>query len=255
MYSGVGLLLAILFFAIVKKLETPLLEIGCRCRKSIPFTILLIGAIVCGGTKNITSRTSTDENIDLLSAEIAISNRVETVEGVVQTNFYSATLVLKVSSDSVEPKPIWFRESRFNTWTNITEIATFDSPSPVLDQDSSGNGTNVFKWVSYDWTNNWNHAQWYIGTDLPAVEVDIEDDNYIIIDEFCMTSKRVRIKFHLNQAFNYPEGTTIAIQRKIEDRRFETVDEFIAIREGVYEWHGFEVGKRTEWRLHMAVTK
>lgn len=255
MYAGVALLLGMLFVALLKKMEPQLLELGRICRKSVPFAILLIVAIIYGATKNITSKTSTDENIDLLFAGIEISNKVETVEGVVTTNFYSATLVLKVSPDSSEPKPMWFRESRLNTWTNVTNIATFDSLAPVFDPDSSGNGTNVFKWVSYDWSNNWNHAQWYIGTDPPAVEVDIDDDNYIIIDEFCMTSKRVRIKFHLNPAFNYPEGTTIAIQRKVEYRRFETVDEFIAIREGVYEWHGFEVGKRTEWRLHIAVTK
>ena len=257
MYVSVGLLLCILVVALLKKIEPHLLEIGRTCRKNIPFSILLIISILYGGTKdnNITSKTSTDENIDLLYAGIEISNRVETVEGVVETNFYSATLVLKVSSGSADPKPIWFRESRLNTWTNVTDIATFESPAPVFDPGSSGNGTNVFKWVSYDWTNDWNHAQWYIGTDLPAVEVDIEDDKYIIIDEFCMTSKRVRIKFHLNPAFEYPEGTTIAIQRKVEDSTFETVDEFIAIREGIYEWHGFEVGKRTEWRLHIAITK
>lgn len=217
--------------------------------------VCLVGFLVyIGGTKSITNNVATDENIDLIEMDMSVSNTVDVVDGVMQTNFYSRTLTIKVTSESQVPQPISFRDNYYQTWTNVTSVATFETQQPVLDAEQSGNGTNVYVWVSHDWTNNYSHSSWYIGTDLPAVHVDVDDTGYIIVDEFCITSKRVRIKFHLNPDFEYPEGSVIEIQRQVEDKRFEVVDEMEAVRNGVFVWRGFEVGRRTTWRLHMAVT-
>ena len=83
---------------------------------------------------------------------------------------------------------------------------------------------------------------------------DVDDTDYIVLDEFCMTSRKVRIKFHLKADFEYPEGTEIEIQRQVGNKRFETIDVIPAVQNGVYEWMGFEVGQRTSWRLHIAIT-
>ena len=227
-----------------------------RRTRSIAFILFVMGMILYGGSKNYISpsNTSTDENIDLYDISLTISNEVVEVSGVVQTNFVNAIITFKVSSDSVVPFPFWFRESSYQEWTNVTALATFTTAQPVLDSASSGSGTNVYTWTSFDWTNNYDHANWYIGTDLPAVDVDVEGD-YIMLDEFCMTSKKVWIKFHIQEGLVIPEGTVIEIQRQTEQGAFEVVDEMPAVMEGSYTWHGFAVGKRTNWRLHMAITK
>lgn len=216
--------------------------------------LMLIGVVYYGGSKNITNKTSTDENIDLYSIDLSVSNIVEVVEGETNTTFHSRTFTIAVSEESAVPQPIWFRENQYQTWTNVTQVATFETEQPVLDAEKSGNGTNVYVWTSFDWTNSFNHAQWYIGTELPAVHVDVDDTDIIVLDEFNITSRKVRIKFHLNPEFTYPEGTVIEIQRKVGNKRYETIDEIEATPNGVYEWFGFEVGNNTSWRLHIAVT-
>lgn len=216
--------------------------------------LMLIGVVFYGGSKNITNKTSTDENIDLYSIDLSVSNIVEVVEGETNTTFHSRTLTIAVSDESTIPQPIWFRENQYQPWTNVTQVATFTTEHPVLDAEKSGNGTNVYVWTSFDWTNSYSHSSWYIGTDLPAVHVDVDDTDIIVLDEFNITSHKVRIKFHLKADFTYPEGTVIEIQRKVGNKRYETIDEIEATPNGVYEWFGFEVGNRTSWRLHIAVT-
>ena len=222
--------------------------------KSIAYLALIVICTYYGGSKSITNKTSTDENIDLYDIDMSVSNIVEVVGAETNTIFVNRTLTIKVSEDSVVPQPIWFRENYYQTWTNVTQVATFETAQPVLDAEQSGNGTNVYVWVSTDWTNKYEHANWYIGTDLPAVHVDVDDTDFIVLDEFCMTSHKVRIKFHLKADFEYPEGTMIEIQRQVGNKRFETIDEIPAEQNGVYEWLGFEVGQRTSWRLHIAIT-
>ena len=246
----IAVLLAILFCCVSSRLRT-IFKNGWCSFVCLGFTIFMI---YVGGSKNITSKTSTDEGIDLIEMDMSVSNVVEEVEGVVQTNFHSRILTIKVTDESPIPFPMSFRENYYQPWTNVTSVATFDTPQPVLNSEQSGNGTNVYVWISRDWTNNFSHANWYIGTDLPAVHVDVDDTGYIVVDEFCITSKRVRIKFHLNPEFSYPEGTMIEVQRQIDNKRFEVVEEIEAVREGVFVWRGFEVGKRTKWRLHMAIS-
>lgn len=225
--------------------------------KSLGILALMAAGIIYGGSKSSISpaNTSTDDEIDLLDIELVISNEVVEVAGNVETNFANATIVISVSEESPVPQPMWFRESVYQTWTNIMELATWTTAQPVLDPDLSGNGTNVYKWTSLDWTNNYSHASWYIGTDLPPVEIDVTDKDYIVLDEFNMTSKKVWIKFHLADEFSYPEGTKIEIQRKTENGAWRVVDELEAVRSGSYSWQGFAVGKRTVWRLHIAITE
>ena len=227
---------------------------------SVGMMVFFIGATIYGGGKaamELKDKTSTDDGIDLYSFKVSESNVVEVVsEEVSTTNYVGTFLTLAVADTSSAPKPIWFRDSTYNQWTNLTAIAEFNTTEPVLDADKSGNGTNVYVWVSSNWTNNFTHTYWYIGTNLPAVDVDVTDDDYIIIDEFCMTSKKVHIKFHLNSALEYPEGTEIYVERLTGDRGdYEVVDTFPAEANGTYVWNGFAVGKRTRWRLHISVTK
>ena len=231
-----------------------------RKTRSFPLVLLFVAGIIYGGSKSSVNKnkTSTDESIDLIDIGLNVSNVVSEVEGVVTTNFYSATLTITVTDESDPPYPLWIRDNNYQSWTNVNTLATWETANPVLDQSQSTTGTNVYVWVSYDWDESegkqWNYTQWYIGTDLPAVQVDVTDTDYIVLDEFNMTSKKVRIKFHLKSDFTYPEGSVIEVQRKTNNGRWEVVDELEAVQNGVYTWNGFCVDKRTVWRLHMAVT-
>ena len=218
-------------------------------------SVLLI-AVICvfyGGTKSITNRTSTDKNIDILS--ISLDPIKEVQEGGTVTNIIGAKFTICTTPESVLPNPIWFRDSNYSKWTNVTAVATWDTPTPILDMELTGGASNVYTWTSNDFTNHMKHAQWYVGVDLPSVQVDITDKEYIILDEVSITSKRVRFKFHLNPELEYPEGTVIEIQRSIDNRPYAVVDSLEAIPEGEYLWNGFSVGVDSKWRLHIAIVK
>ena len=258
MYACICALMVLGVFAFAAFAHNTMKDAWKRSR-SLFLSVSFVASIIYGGSKGpveLASRTSTDDGIDLYSFVIVESNEVEVVsEDVSVTNYVGTYATLMVSSSSAAPKPIWFRDSTYNTWTNLSSIATWNTPEPVLDNSQSGNGTNVYVWVSSDLTNNYSHTFWYIGTTLPAVDVDVTDDDYILLDEFCMTSKKVHIKFHLNPNLEYPEGTEIEVQRRTGDYgQYEVVDTFPAEANGTYVWNGFAVGKRTRWRLHIAVT-
>ena len=249
---GIGLaLLGIgLFFLTTARVWT------ATFRKDFMVGFLVVACTFYGGTKSIYNKTSADEGINLLAISLDEIKEVVEQDGVVSTNVVGAKFTICTTPDSAIPQPIWFRDSNYHKWTNVVDVATWSPASaPVLNQELSGNGTNIYEWTSIDFTNNMKHAQWYIGTDLPWVQVDVTDKDYIFLDEVSITSKRVHIKFRLNPELDYPEGTIIEVQRKIENGRYEVVDTLEAIPEGIYQWNGFAVGVNSTWRLHIAITQ
>lgn len=265
MFAAAGLLLAIVaatvsgfvFSGAKMALDKLFSVFGKSSFRTLFALCMVVGAIMYGGSKsaNITDRTEADEGIELFDVSLFESNLVEVVEGETNYIFQSRTMTIKVSEDSAVPTPVWFRENWFQAWTNVNTLATFATETPVLDSEQSGDGTNVYVWVSYDWTNSYSHSSWYIGTNLPPIHVEIGENDYVVMDEVLMTSSKIRIKFHLRSDLELPEGSVIEVQRKVDNMRYETIEEIPAVKSGVYERNGFEVGRTTTWRLYLSITK
>jgi hypothetical protein len=249
-----GIILAILGVALFLGTITKVWK--ATFRKHVVIGFLLVVCTYYGGTKSIYNKTSADEGINLLQITLDEIKKVVEENGIVSTNVVGAQFTIYTTPDSAIPYPIWFRDSNYQKWTNVVDVATWTPTAmPVLNHELSGSGTNVYEWTSVDFTNNMKHAQWYIGTDLPWVQVDVTDKDYIFIEEVSITSKRVHIRFSLNPELDYPEGTIIEVQRKIGNGKYEVVDTLEAIPEGIYQWNGFAVGVNSKWRLHIAITQ
>ena len=254
---GIGACLMVLFLESTKELVKDAFR---RNRIGLFMSILCVTVFTYyGGTKSIYNKTSADDNILLQEIDLSpIEEVVQISAEVFVTNIIGAKFTICVEPGSQAPQPIWFRNNNHETWTNVTDVAEWvPSEGPQYDPSLSGNGTNVYVWTTsnLDFTNHMNHAQYYIGTTLPPVEVDVTDDEYIFLDEISITSKRVHFKFHLNDVLTYPEGTKIAIQRNVENTTWEDVDTIDAVPAGQYNWNGFSVGKNSKWRLHLSIVK
>ena len=220
---------------------------------------VLVGMMVYAAVKPYTNHTSSDDNIELY--EFAAEPIEEELIDLGVTNIIGVTYIIAVSTSSSAPKPIWYRESNAENWTNYASAEGWTTPEPVLDH--SDGVTNFYKWVNNVITNEFDHRQWYIGTNLPDVIIDVDDDDVITINQWSMTSKNMKIVFTVADSFEYPEGTVIQVQRAVSttDYRnkaqrygeYETIDSIPVATGGLYVWNGFEVGRSTRWRLRITI--
>lgn len=224
-------------------------------------TAFLVAQIVYAAVKPYTNQTRTDENIHLLSFS---AEPIEVINSDVgTTNIVGVIYTIVVDDTSSAPQPIWYRDSNSENWTNYALTNGWETAQPRLVLETAS--SNVYQWVNNVITNNFAHQQWYIGTELPNVIIDVDDEDVLKIEEWSMTASNIKIRFTVSDSFTYPEGTVIQIQRGVNIRsyrmsskqysEYETVDTIPIAASGTYTWNGFEVGRSTRWRLHITIIK
>lgn len=247
--AGMGLIA----FAMRKKL-------GGFCKRPSGFmvTAFLASLVVYAAVKDYTTHTSSDANIELYGFS------AEPIKQVIDssiTNIIGVTYLIQTSVASDAPQPIWWRQKSSDPWTNFGETNGWSTTAPVLYKTDGG--TNYYQWVNTQITNDFDHAQWYIGTELPNIIIDVDDEDILQITEWSQTAKNMRIKFTVADSFEYPEGTVIQIRRAdntnsytaMSERfgEYELVDTIPVVASGTYTWNGFSVGRSTKWSLRITI--
>ena len=130
-------------------------------------TVCVCAAAMYGGSKNAgwnaVQNHGGDTAFGVVLIETQGTNAVETVGGVVTTNAMTWVQAHYTGSGVTNGTPIWVRNSSSNEWTQVVLA------NSAVTVDLS---TNVYSGVASGDLSAWKY--WWLGVDLPAVEIDIE---------------------------------------------------------------------------------
>jgi len=198
-------------------------------------------AIIHGGTKNITNRFTADSGLTVVKAEINVAtNEVD-----------NTTLDLSwVGPD--EYTPIYVRNSPSETWRLLQDVDGWYQWDPRWNDG----GTNFVGWmvsggVAASNVTVW--AQWYIGTDLPPVE--IEGDGISILD-FRDTSTNVVMTYTVERAVLGDNAGTVRVEMQEDSGAVWMEVRWDAVYGGATNTvtiPGFWIGRDTRWRVRLEV--
>lgn len=205
-------------------------------RKAGPSVVVLAAvAIIYGGTKNITNRFAADPGLTVTNAELTVPTN--DVDNAILTCSW-------IGPDKAQQLHV--RESIHETWGLLGMEWLFDGRLYE-------NGTNtVTWWVAAPASNILPHAMYYLGDDLPPVEIDGEG---VTIEEFLPTSKGVTIRYAVNPSALGDSGGAVSIEKQGTDDVWMELYR-LSIAQPVTNtvtFPGFWVGERTRWRVRLEV--
>ncbi len=231
-------LVAILGVGVVLFLGGKMLAKLKAFRKAGPAVVVLaIAAIIHGGTKNIRNRFASDPGITVTKAELTVP-----------TNATDNAFLVYSWIGPDESQPLHIRESVHESWGFLGEGWLFDDRMYE-------NGTNtVTWWVDAPASNILPHAMYYLGNDLPPVEIDGDG---VTVEEFLATSKAVTIRYAVNPSALGNSGGAVSIEKQGADNVWMELYR-LSIAQPVTNtvtFPGFWVGERTRWRVRLEVNQ
>lgn len=230
-----------------------------------------IAALACvvlivhyGGSKSIMNKTGHDDDIPLADAQYYPGASVTNVLAYdasyldyTGTNVFVYAFGFTNGIDASEwamgdQNPnVWYRENNRQAWTNIT--SGLPDGVSLSEAIKHNRGTTNFVYYSYVGTNKWQHAQFYVGDNLPAVYVDIEGG--ITLDRCDMTSKMVTITYTVSEETVAGRDATVTFERlDFGGRLWQTIrTEEATAGTHTAEFPGFMVDLRRMWRIRLDV--
>lgn len=195
---------------------------------------LVLACTFIGATKNILSRSSSDEGIVLTAVDTSVDG--------------GNSLVTAMATGG-DPAPMWYRQAASNDWT----LATADGWSAVS-VDHTG---NVFTRVwSHSGTNAevtaWN--MWWFGNNPPAVEITATGGVSIVAAAF--TGKFARFEWKVDEEIELPAGSRVVLQGRDADVQTWdslTLDDSPSHSNTVSVVNGFFLDRKTFWRVRLEV--
>lgn len=256
MKACLGLLLAgglaLLAWRVLKTFR-PLLRNWC-------LALFVAGAVMYGGSKSITSRTTHDDDIPLASADHwageSVTNVPQSVREYYGLTTNSTAYVFGFTNATAMAGEGWlmdrgafWRDSDHDQWSSVSS-PNLPGVSVFIASWAGAGGTN-YAAVLYGSTNVAAKAMYHVGSDLPAVVVDVEGG--VTLDAFEMTSSRATVTYTVDAAALTGPGT-VAFDRMDAGGEWQTVRTVEAVAGRHSEvFYGFMVGKRTMWRVRLLV--
>lgn len=222
--------------------------------------LLAVGAVMYGGSKSITSRTTHDDDIPLASADHwageSITNVPQSVREYYGLTTNSTAYVFGFTNSTALAGEGWlmdrgafWRDSDHDQWSSVSSPNLPGTSVSITSWAGTG-GTN-YAAVLYGSTNVAVKAMYHVGSDLPAVVVDVEGG--VTLDAFEMTSRRATVTYTVDAAALTGPGT-VAFDRMDAGGEWQTVRTVEAVAGQHSEvFYGFMVGRRTMWRVRLLV--
>lgn len=251
-----GLLLAgglgLLAWRVLKTFR-PLLRNWC-------LALLVAGAVMYGGSKSITSRTTHDDDLPLASADHwageSITNLPQSVREYYGLTTNSTAYVFGFTNSAPSAAEGWlvdrgafWRDSDRDQWSSVTS-PDYPGVSVFITSWEGAGGTN-YAAVLYGSTNVAAKAMYHVGSDLPPVHVEVEGG--VTLDSFAMTSRKATITYTVDASALTAPGQVL-IERMWTGGEWQTVRAVAAVAgQHVEEFPGFFVMKRSMWRVRLLV--
>ena len=203
---------------------------------------MLAALVVCctliGATKNILTKSSSDDGVTLVSVEANVTNGLSRVTAV---------------ASGGDPAPMWYREAASNEWT----LATDDGWVATL----ADHTWNVYtrEWQNAD-TNEATvaHQMWFFGQNPPAVELTATGGVTIVSAMF--TGKFARFEWYIDPDISLPYGSEVHLQNMFLDDNLPMwndahIDGSPDHLTNITTVTGFFLDKKTAWRLRLEVPR
>ena len=208
--------------------------------------VVAVAAVIYGGAKNITNRFSADYGIAVVAAEMNVA-----------TNETDRTTLAVTWTGPDAVQPLYVREKVTDRWTPIGEAA---DGQWQFDERIYAAGTNTATWFMNPGpaaSNATIFAMWYLGNDLPPV--DIEGGDGISILSFGATSHGVTMSYGINPSALGSILNHAVIESAEQDGAWREMWREVVMPSVTNNWTntvefiGFWVGRTTRWRARLEV--